>query len=323
MPDNKKKPPVIPLDVEDADEAREPTGEDLQFNEDEDSFELESETADTEYQHPEPYDTAAPGGEDDNSTYDEENPYTPGEYRDKRSELRGELEELGAVADDRLAQLDEVDEQLADTPEDERNPHPFVPPQRIGKQVNLESRVSFPDDGSASHFFGLAKRRLLDVSRWHELAELPVATFVLTDAYGGEAVKPQPVEGDKVRIDIPGPGPSAGDGYDWVVVEDLTETDSPAHELCSLTLRPTANPLKPGDDTAHFFKDVATSTLVVERREREVIARYHGRNEVTNTDTDSTVDNVRNAAVGVGAKLGFSYPQWKSLIDGLTKYELS
>lgn len=119
--DSKKKPPMIPLDVEDADENREPTGEDLQFNAEEDSFELESETADSAYQHPEPYDTAAPGGEDDNSTYDEENPYTPGEYRDKKSELRGELEELDTtVADDRLARLDEVDEQLANTAEDER-----------------------------------------------------------------------------------------------------------------------------------------------------------------------------------------------------------
>jgi len=118
---NKNRPPVIPLDVADTDETREPTGEDLRYNEAEDSFELDPETADSEYRHPQPYHTAAPEGEDDNSTYDEENPYTPNEYRDKESEMKGELEELDAtVTDEQLTQLDEVDEQLANTAEDNR-----------------------------------------------------------------------------------------------------------------------------------------------------------------------------------------------------------
>lgn len=121
MVPNTKKPPMIPLDVEDSDETREPTGEDLRFNEEENSFELDPETADSEYQHPDPYNTAAPQGEDDNSTYDEENPYTPDEYRDKRSALEGELAELDdEVVDDELAELDETDRQLAQTSEDER-----------------------------------------------------------------------------------------------------------------------------------------------------------------------------------------------------------
>ncbi|HWK99129.1 MAG TPA: hypothetical protein VNQ55_04245 [Parapedobacter sp.] len=121
MDNNKKRPPVVPLDVADTDETREPTGEDLRYNESEDSFELDPETGEKEYRHPQPYNTAAPDGEDDNSTYDEENPYTPNEYRDKQSDMKDELEELDAtVTDDQLTQLDEVDEQLAKTPEDDR-----------------------------------------------------------------------------------------------------------------------------------------------------------------------------------------------------------
>ncbi|MGK6351468.1 hypothetical protein [Parapedobacter sp. DT-150] len=314
--DNKKNHPEIPLDVENTDETREPTGEDLRYNENQDSFELDSETADAEYQHPDPYDTAAPQGEDDNSTYDEENQYTPDEYRDKQRELNGELGELDAkVTDDRLTQLDETDAQLAETPEDPL----IVPPQRTGKQVDLDSQITLPDEDRARDFFALAKRRLFDVSHWYEIAEMPMSTFVLTDEYGGEAVKSRPKEGDHIRIDIPGPGPSVGDGYDWVQVEDITEAETLEGEQCAMTLRPTANPLKLNDDTAHFFQDVASSTLIVERRGNEVIARYHGRNEVINTDTDSALDNARNAMVGAGAKLGLSYPQWKSLVAGLVK----
>lgn len=117
---NKNRPPVVPLDVADADETREPTGEDLRYNESEDSFELDPEMADKEYSHPQPYDTAAPEGEDDNSTYDEENQYTPNEYRDKESEMKGELEELDTTVTDEQLQLDEVDEQLANADEDNR-----------------------------------------------------------------------------------------------------------------------------------------------------------------------------------------------------------
>lgn len=193
---------------------------------------------------------------------------------------------------------------------------PDIPAQHTGKQLDLEAKVVLPDAESAHAFFMLAKHRLLDVNRWFELAEIPLSTFVLTDPYGGEAVKSRPAERDKIRIDIPGPGPSTGDGYDWVVVEKITEIND---TLCSLTLRPTDNPLKLSDETAHFFDEQATSTLIVERKGLEVIARYHGRNEVANTDTDSMVDNTRNAAVGLGAKLGLSYPQWKSLIEGLVK----
>ncbi|MFC3199048.1 hypothetical protein ACFOET_15595 [Parapedobacter deserti] len=194
-----------------------------------------------------------------------------------------------------------------------------TPPQHTGKQVDVESSISLPDERRAADFFGLARRRLFDINHWHEVAEVPIATFVLTDAHGGEAIKSMPSKGDKVRIDIPGPGPTAGDGYDWVVVEDIVEQDAGGADYCAITLRPTANPLKPNDDTAHFFDDAASSTLVLERKGKEVIARYHGRNEVANTDTESTVDNVRNTLVGGGAKLGLSYPQWKSLVSGLVK----
>lgn len=193
---------------------------------------------------------------------------------------------------------------------------PSIPDQQEGKQVDLESRTVLPDRDSAHDFLQLVKSRLFDINRWDTVAAVPVATFVLTDAYGGEAIKTRPKEGDHVRIDIPGPGTATGDGYDWVVITDITDDRG---DSCSITLRPAPNPLKPGDDTGHFFKASASSTIVVERINHEVVARYHGRNEVANTQTDSTLDNIRNTVVGISAKLGLSYPQWQGLLDGLLK----
>lgn len=200
---------------------------------------------------------------------------------------------------------------------DNKMKSPFIPEQHEGKQVDLESRTVLPDSDGAKGFLRLVKSRLLDINQWDKIAAVPVATFVLTDAYGGEAIKSHPKEGDHVRIDIPGPGPAAGDGYDWVVITDIADV---ADDFCSITLQPASNPLKQGEDTGHFFKSSASSTLVVERKEREVIARYHGRNEVANTRTESALDNIRNTVVGISAKLGLSYPQWQGLLDGLLEH---
>lgn len=194
---------------------------------------------------------------------------------------------------------------------------PFIPEQHEGKQVDLQAHTILPDSDSAKDFLQLVKSRLFDINQWSAIAATPVATFVLTDAYGGEAIKSRPKEGDRVRIDIPGPGPAAGGGYDWVVITDIADV---ADDFGSITLQPASNPLKQGEDTGHFFKSSASSTLVVERKEREIIARYHGRNEVANTHTESTLDNIRNTVVGISAKLGLSYPQWQGLLDGLLKH---
>lgn len=200
---------------------------------------------------------------------------------------------------------------------DSKMKSPFIPEQHEGKQVDLESRTVLPDSVGAKGFLRLVKSRLLDINQWDTIAAVPVATFLLTDAYGGEAIKSRPKEGDHVRIDIPGPGPAAGDGYDWVVIADISEV---ADSFCSITLQPASNPLRQSEDTGHFFKSSASSTLVVERKGREVIARYHGRNEVANANTESIRDNIRNTVVAVSAKLGLSYSQWQALLDGILAY---
>src|SRR5690606_26746326 len=72
-----KKNKILDLNIENEDKKMgETTGEDLKYNAQEDSFELDPETEDEEYQHHLPYDTSAPSGEDDDSSYDEENFYT-------------------------------------------------------------------------------------------------------------------------------------------------------------------------------------------------------------------------------------------------------
>jgi len=93
----------------------------LSFDENSNSFELDVKGDDPEYDHPLPYDTSAPNGEDDNSDYDEANPYVGDEYDTKEKQIESGLDDLGMHVDNgESIILCPEDELLAKTPEDER-----------------------------------------------------------------------------------------------------------------------------------------------------------------------------------------------------------
>lgn len=191
-----------------------------------------------------------------------------------------------------------------------------IPKQEEGSEMDVFEKTEFKEEMAAKEFYGIARQRLLDVFNWDKICGFASATFTLTDASGKE-VKRAAMEGDHFKINIPGPGSTVGDGFDWVVVELIKEEQSAAGQSIRMRARPTSNPLHPNPETAHFFKDKATSTFTVYRTGLEVHAEVHGRNEVPNSESAVLINNVRNVLVGWSAKIGFSYPQWKSLVTAL------
>jgi len=190
-----------------------------------------------------------------------------------------------------------------------------IPPHIEGKQNNLEHTVTCADSDAAHKCYTIARSRLLDPAGWHGLAGMLSGDFQLVDESGKELGRPAR-EGDLIRIDIPGPGPRKGDGYDWVQVEltDQGAFRADDEESCAMRLRPASNPNDEGSETAHFFKPSATSTFIIRRVGNRVTVSYHGRNEVPNVATDSTLDNIRNAIITSGAMAGLSEAQWGALI---------
>ncbi|SMC89484.1 hypothetical protein [Pedobacter africanus] len=195
-----------------------------------------------------------------------------------------------------------------------------VPPQYTGSEMDAVEKIELASEAEAIHFFQTVKERLLDVNHWKEIAGGASSDFFLTDGEG-HPVQRKATGGDHIRIDIPGPGPQTGGGYDWVTIEEIKAQVTDDTEVLSMTARPSANPLADSQDTAHFLTDEATSTFQVKRIGHTIYAEEHGRNEVTNTDTENTLDNIRNTFVGWGAKAGFSYPQWKALVKGLLNHK--
>lgn len=197
---------------------------------------------------------------------------------------------------------------------------PLAPAQRTGFEKNIVHTTGFDTPEAARGFYPVARQRLLDVNRWRDHCQESGGTFVLHDATGQRMDRPAEV-GDFFQIDIPGPGPAAGDGYDWVRVEALDETTDAEGQRTAMRVRPAPSPRNDSPDVAHFLADSATSTFFVEQRGTTVTAGVLGRNERPNTATESLVDKVRNAAVTVGAKAGLADVQWQNLVAGLVREE--
>ena len=94
---------------------------DLAFDKDKNSFEIDVKSEDKDYDHPLPYDTTAANGGDDNSDYDEANPFIGDEYARKEEVVDNDLDSMGMHIDDGdIVELNPEDEYLAKTPEDDR-----------------------------------------------------------------------------------------------------------------------------------------------------------------------------------------------------------
>lgn len=192
----------------------------------------------------------------------------------------------------------------------------MVPPQEQGKAIDAVSSVDMQEEKMAKVFYLEVKRRLQDVSQWHEIAGGLSARFQLVDANGEEVNRP-PQNGDFMRIDIPGPGTGSGNGYDWVRVEEVQDEVLPMFERYGFRVRPARHPDKPGEDISHFFSDESTSSFLIIREGNIIKAAVYDRNTKPNTAATNLVEKVRDMITGNASVLIFSKLQWKSLTEGL------
>jgi hypothetical protein len=202
--------------------------------------------------------------------------------------------------------------------ENERAKNKIIPDQKKGSETGAEHIVETASGSKARSVFENAKRRLQSISEWPEYCAVSAMKTALTDREGNE-VKREPQLGDYIRIDLAGPGPRSGEGYDWVRVEEIIESGNADEEeqLYGIQVRPASAPVNSDKDTSHFYTSEATSTFIVERKGLLVKASETGKNEVPNVETDKMADKVRNTLVAAGGMAGLSGLQWKMLMKGL------
>lgn len=198
----------------------------------------------------------------------------------------------------------------------------IIPANRVGKALDLEDSITEKSVEEAINTFKRTCKRLLNPPVWHRLSGNISASFELEIPDRGDANRLAQIN-DYLLIDVPGPGPSAGSGYDWVQVENITEhADPTADNSFGMTLKTSPNPHKPEQGIAHFFGKGATSTFIIKRNGNTVTSSYHGRNEVPNTKKASFPDKIRNSLIAAGALAGISELQWMALIKGLLQKEI-
>lgn len=197
-----------------------------------------------------------------------------------------------------------------------------LPAQETGRQTDFTHEQKFDTLEAAHGAFQAAAGRLLSVSNWHDYAGGGSAKFTLCNNQG-EELEVMAEEGFFCSINLPAPGPDAGDGLEWVMIEKLVAEGGAhtAEEYVLMTVRPVPDPRKAAAEIAHFYKDVSTSTFVVRRDGLLLSAGAHGRNETPNNENVDLHDKVRNTAIALMARVGLSGPQWQKLVNGLIDYQ--
>lgn len=192
----------------------------------------------------------------------------------------------------------------------------LIPGNTEGKKITASATSNFDDRDAAIDIFAMARQRLTDINNWHKIAGSAGAVFQLTDMNGTEVFRAAE-KGDHIRIDIPGPGSKAGEGYDWVRIEEVETIGTDDVDGIAIKVRPASNPNTDDTNIAHFYAEQSTSTFVIIRENNQVTASIYDRNIEANEKTKQPVDKMRNALVGLGAKHGFSKLQWQALAEGL------
>ncbi|WP_116126568.1 hypothetical protein [Lewinella sp. IMCC34183] len=192
-------------------------------------------------------------------------------------------------------------------------PHPYLSPRREGDHHDTVSMRCLDQGGAAAYH--RAVDRFYAVGSWHELNSALRTHFQLCDG-GGKPVERRPRVGDTIRIDLAGPGSRSGGGYDWVAVTLLDSGEEPL-PFVAMSIVPCADPRSATTDVAHFYAAGAVNTFVLRRLGDCLLAEVHGRNEVPNVGTGPLVDRLRNEAIALAGRVGFSQVQWKDWTDGL------
>ena len=195
-----------------------------------------------------------------------------------------------------------------------------IPKQQVGAKSDTVSEITLKNHEAAKQHFQIVKKRFLDVNSWELFAGEEKAEFSLRDEQGNLLLS-EPKVGNYFKIKIPGLNNPTGDGFDWVKIEKLEQQDFADEESILIRVRPTSDPTKPEEKTAHFFCEKATSTFIIKRVSNIISAEVHGRNEEPNTEDLSAVEKVRNFLVAAGGIIAGSKFQWKSLTEGLIRID--
>ncbi len=194
-----------------------------------------------------------------------------------------------------------------------------IPLQVQGAKSDNNYTLTCASKTEARAQYKVARKKLMDINSWNKICKnLLKAQFQLCND-SGQPVTRLPKVNDFFKIDLPGPGPINGNGFDWVQIKKIAVYNNPEQDAegTSIVVKPAPCPLNDYKNTAHFFKSEATSTFMLKREKLVLTAEIHGRNEIPNNETDVVIDAIRNKLVANFAIKAFADIQWQELCKAL------
>lgn len=188
-----------------------------------------------------------------------------------------------------------------------------VPEQHNGAKSDVRHTRDVVSNDEAAMLYLRARKNILDINNWQNIAGKLSASFSLTDPSGAE-VSRLPLAGDYIKIHLP---TSRREKFDWVRIEKVSEEHPDDYtSRIQIQVRP-SEPPTPQQETEHFFSKEATSSFFVERKGKRLSAEVRGRNELPNLQAPGLLNKVRNAFIALGAMAGLNTPQWAALVKGV------
>jgi hypothetical protein len=181
-----------------------------------------------------------------------------------------------------------------------------IPRQEKGVKSTTVRKEVYRTIDEANHVFYSVKKRLLDINNWGKYSSAHYELIRSDGSYKNGTAE----ETDIIKIDIPGPSSTRGEGYDWVQIEKIKETE----DLFAIEVRATSRPGSNDQTAAHFYTHETTNTFSVEKKGKQVICQVNGRNMIFNLKHKNLFDKIRNFITGLFSEGGGSKILWKDFL---------
>lgn len=176
------------------------------------------------------------------------------------------------------------------------------------RDVTFSSERKFKDEVQAEQEFLRSISKLFDPDRWSDLPGI-TSTFELHDENGIRKPSGKPIEGDHIKIRLPGIPIDH-----WVRVIDVKDEPTNAE----FTVSPSTDPTSTDPGVKHFFVKEATSKFKVELLLDTIHAYEIGVNEAINNKGEEAGDRkLINTLIAEGGWAGFQKLQWEKLTNYL------
>jgi hypothetical protein len=151
----------------------------------------------------------------------------------------------------------------------------------------------------------------LKINEWNVKAGKNPTEFHIYNKDKSQSVQ----ENDVVKIKIPAPENKLGNGFDWVIVRKIQMIEKTDLKVSLLQMKPHSCPENSNGKTAHFYKDDASSTFILVKKDKTIQFSIHGRNEIPNTRKIGFLNSCRNFFVANGGIFGGSKVQWQDFAE--------